>query len=89
VTFSEARHDRGVVADLGSGTEVWVLEVARGVADRFAGDVRLEHRPARVGDVAGSSADLSGGRHLFGYTPRAALEVGFDRTVAWFRSGGA
>ena len=56
----------GVVAHLASGTETTVLEVARLVAERLGG-VSVEHRPARVGDVARSASDIS--------TARAALRV--------------
>jgi nucleoside-diphosphate-sugar epimerase len=72
------------VAHLGSGTETTVLEVASAIADRFDGDVAVEHRPERVGDVLRSSADISGARTLFGFEPAMGLDEGLDRTVAWF-----
>jgi UDP-glucose 4-epimerase len=78
----------GVVAHLASGVETTVLEVARLVADRLGG-VPVEHRPARVGDVARSAADISTARDLFGFAPRVTLEDGLDRTVSWFREWGA
>ena len=75
---------KGVVAHLASGTETTVLEVARLVAERLGG-VSIEHRPARVGDVARSASDISTARELFGFTPRVTLRDGLDRTVDWFR----
>ena len=75
---------KGVVAHLASGTETTVLEVARLVAERLGG-VSIEHRPARVGDVARSASDISTARELFGFTPRVTLQDGLDRTVDWFR----
>jgi UDP-glucose 4-epimerase len=78
----------GVVAHLASGTETTVLEVARLVAERF-GAGTVEHRPARIGDVERSAADISTARTLFGFAPRVTLEEGLDRTVRWFQESNA
>ena len=78
----------GVVAHLGSGVETTVLDVAGKVAERF-GSTPFEHRPARVGDVPRSSADISTARQLFGFAPSTSLDDGLDRTVAWFRESDA
>ena len=78
----------GLVAHLASGTETTVLEVARQVSAR-AGEVPIEHRPARAGDVTRSFSDISLARERFGFEPRVALAEGLDRTVAWFRESGA
>lgn len=75
---------RGAVAHLASNVETTVLEVARQLAERFGGDVTVEHRPERVGDVLRSSADTSGAQRLFGFEPVVSLTEGLDRTVAWF-----
>jgi UDP-glucose 4-epimerase len=79
---------KGVVAHLASGTETTVLDVARQVADRLGG-VTVEHRLARIGDVAHSVADISVARERFGYAPQMALAEGLDRTVTWFQKSGA
>jgi UDP-glucose 4-epimerase len=79
---------QGVVAHLGSGVETTVLDVAGKVAERF-GATPFEHRPARVGDVPRSSADISTARQLFGFAPSTSLDDGLDRTVAWFRESDA
>jgi UDP-glucose 4-epimerase len=78
----------GLLAHVGSGVETTVLEVAQLVADRFGG-VRVEHRPARFGDVPRSSADISAAREQFGFAPEVGLNEGLDRTVAWFLESGA
>lgn len=79
---------KNLVAHLASGTETTVLAVARMVSDRVGG-IPIEHRPARVGDVARSVADTSTARELFGFVPRVTLKEGLDRTVAWFRESDA
>jgi nucleoside-diphosphate-sugar epimerase len=76
------------VAHLASGTETSVLEVAEMVAARV-GEVSVEHRPARAGDVTRSYSDIALARERLGYAPRTALAEGLDRTVAWFRESGA
>jgi UDP-glucose 4-epimerase len=78
----------GVVVHLGSGAETSVLEVAAKVAGRFGG-LPVEHRPARVGDVARSGADISAARERFGFAPTVGLDEGLDRTVVWFRESDA
>ena len=78
----------GLVAHLGSGTETTVLEVARQVSAR-AGEVPVDHRPVRAGDVSRSFSEISMARELFGFEPKVALAEGLDRTVAWFRESGA
>ncbi|MGA8246268.1 MAG: NAD-dependent epimerase/dehydratase family protein [Nocardioides sp.] len=79
---------RGVVAHLGSGVETTVLEVARQISHRL-GQVPLEHRPTRAGDVTRSVSDISRARSLFGFEPRVSLAEGLDRTVAWFQESDA
>jgi UDP-glucose 4-epimerase len=79
---------KGLVAHLASGTETTVLEVAHLVADRLGG-APVEHRPARVGDVTRSVADISTARDVFGFAPRVTLSDGLDRTVRWFQESGA
>jgi UDP-glucose 4-epimerase len=75
---------KGTVAHLGSGVETTVLDVAHEVARRFGGDIAVEHRPERVGDVMHSNADISYARERFGFAPKVELSEGLDRTVAWF-----
>jgi UDP-glucose 4-epimerase len=77
---------KGAIAHLGSGMETTVLDVADAVADRFDGDITVEHRPPRIGDVLRNSADISGARALFGFDPQVPLGTGLDHTVAWFEA---
>jgi UDP-glucose 4-epimerase len=78
----------GLVAHLGSGVETTVLEVAGQISLRL-GDVPVEHRPIRAGDVSRSFSDISLARERFGFEPRVQLAEGLDRTVAWFRESDA
>ncbi|HET6560438.1 MAG TPA: NAD-dependent epimerase/dehydratase family protein [Marmoricola sp.] len=77
----------GVVAHLGSGVPAAVSEVARTVASRVGGEVPIETRPPRPGDVLHSSADIGRAAALFGFAPRTGLVEGIDRTVSWFEQG--
>ncbi|HLL08697.1 MAG TPA: NAD-dependent epimerase/dehydratase family protein [Nocardioidaceae bacterium] len=76
---------KGAVAHLASGVETTVLDVADEIASRFEGDIAVEHRPPRAGDVLRSSADISGARSLFGFEPSVALGEGLDHTIGWFQ----
>jgi UDP-glucose 4-epimerase len=78
----------GLVAHIASGTETTVLDLARQISDRL-GEVTIEHRPGRAGDVTRSVSDISLARRRFGFEPRVTLAEGLDRTVAWFRESQA
>ncbi len=84
ITTAMESDAKGTVAHLGSGVETTVLDVAHEVARRFGGDIAVEHRPERVGDVMHSNADISYARERFGFAPKVELSEGLDRTVAWF-----
>lgn len=45
-----------------------------------------EKRPARIGDVKHSHADISKAREWLGYNPKIDFKEGLKRTVAWFQS---
>jgi UDP-glucose 4-epimerase len=78
----------GLVAHLGSGTETTVLDLARQISQRL-GEVTIEYRAERAGDVTRSFSDISLARSRFGFEPHVGLAEGLDRTVAWFRESEA
>jgi UDP-glucose 4-epimerase len=48
-------------------------------------DAQAEYRPARVGDVRHSLADITRARELLGYEPRVPLEDGLKLTLDWWK----
>lgn len=49
-------------------------------------DLVLERRPARLGDVKHTYADISKARKVLGYNPAISLKDGLEATVAWYNS---
>lgn len=44
------------------------------------------YRPFRAGDIAHSCADISKAKRLLGYEPTHTLEMGLDRSLAWYKN---
>ncbi len=78
---------RGEVVNIGAGvrTSVNTLAERLAVLCERPGAV-ADHRPARVGEVRDSVADITAARDLLGYAPVTPLEEGLAQTVAWYRS---
>ena len=76
----------GQVVNIGAGVRTSVNELAGALArlcDRPG--VSPDHRPARIGEVRDSVADIAAARELLGYTPVTTLDEGLDQTVRWYR----
>ena len=74
------------VYNIGTGTEVTVLELVAAVA--AAADValeqfRFEFAPARAGEVRRSCLDVRRARAELGLPPTTPLEQGLRSTLAW------
>ena len=76
----------GEVVNVGTGTRVDLLELARTMGE-LCGVPHLSpvHEPERAGDVKHSQADLARAREVLGYAPVTGLREGLEETVAWYR----
>jgi nucleoside-diphosphate-sugar epimerase len=85
------RPPAGDVLNIGTGRRTTVVELAelmQGVIAREGGTAtpaRIQHAPARAGDVPHSVADIARARQVLGYEVVASLEEGLGETVAWYR----
>jgi UDP-glucose 4-epimerase len=78
--------------NIGSGTEVSVLELAEQVAVAVGlprSELVVEFAPARPGELARSCLDITRARRELRLAPPTPLSEGLARTVAWARSCGA
>ncbi len=80
-----ARSVSGRCFNVGSGTSVSVLELAKTVIRLTGSSSPITSRPARPGDVRNSLADIKASREAFGYVPAFTLEQGLQETIAWLR----
>jgi UDP-glucose 4-epimerase len=70
--------------NIGCGEQISLLDLARGMAQAMGKTLRVEHLPARAGDVRHSLADISRARAVLGYEGKYGLQYGLDRTVEHF-----
>ncbi len=79
----------GATLNVGSGTEVSVLDLAaRVTAAAGRPDLRPDFAPPRPGDVLRLVADSSAATRLLGWRPTVGLDEGLARLVAWHRDAG-
>ena len=48
--------------------------------------LHLEKRPARLGDIKHTEADINKARRLLGYQPKVNFKDGLKQTVSWFKT---
>ncbi len=71
-----------VVANVGTGREISVLELARTVVDLCGGRSPIEHAPPRPGEILKSLARVDRLRAAFGVVAETALADGLRATLA-------
>lgn len=78
----------GEVFNIAHGERTTVLEVKK-LIEKYSGEkIDLEKRPARLGDVRHTHADVSKAKKWFGYQPKIKFEEGLKKTVEWNESIG-
>ncbi len=75
-----------VPVNLAYGSRVSLLDLVDRLAKLLDRPVEVRHEPARTGDVRDSQAADARLRALFPNVTPLPLDVGLDRTVAWFRT---
>ena len=85
------RGDR-VVANIGTGREISINELARTIVDLSAAGSEINHVDARPGEILKSVADASRAAELFGdgeSVGKVELADGLRETLAWVKESGA
>ena len=81
ITAALASAERGV-ANVATGREISVLDLARTIADLCGGASAIEHAPARAGEISRSVARVDELKRRFGITAETALHDGLRATLA-------
>lgn len=71
--------------NIGSGSRIAINSLVRKLADAARLEPRVQHAPARPGDVRDSLADIGAARAAFGFEPAVDLDEGLEEYVAWAR----
>ena len=74
--------DRFELANVGTGSEVSVLELARAVIELCGQRVPIELAPPRAGEISKSRARVDRLRDVFGVVARTSLHDGLRETIA-------
>lgn len=73
--------DEALVANIGSGRPVKIIELARMMIRLYGLDLEPAHAPPRQGDIRDSYADISRARRILGWSPRISLEEGLQKLI--------
>ncbi len=74
----------GEVFNVAHGERTTVNDVKKLIEEYTGRKLDLEYRPARVGDVRHTHADISKVEKILGYKPVIDFREGLKRTIAWF-----
>jgi len=76
----------GIVVNIACGVRISVNELAAKMAKSLKrDDLRPIHKPARIGDVKHSLADLQRVRSILKYEPIVDFDKGLGATMQWYR----
>ncbi|MBI4735582.1 MAG: NAD-dependent epimerase/dehydratase family protein [candidate division NC10 bacterium] len=75
----------GQVFNIGGGSRCSVIQVLASLEEILGRPIRRDQRPTPPGDVRHTWADTTRAREVLGFSPRASLQEGLARQVAWLR----
>ncbi len=76
----------GQVINIGNTNEITVLELAHRVIARTGSASAISFSPLPEDDPLRRNPDITKAREILGWSPRAALDYGLMRTIAWMKS---
>lgn len=76
----------GCILNVGTGRRVTIKELYSRLAQLAGFRDPPRHEAARAGDVPHSLASIERAREKLGFEPRVTLEVGLERTLAWYKA---
>jgi UDP-glucose 4-epimerase len=79
----EAPHVSGEAINIACGGRISLNQLLAAMNAIAGTRIHAVHRPARLGDVRDSQADIMKARSLLGYAPRVGLEEGLKQTIEW------
>jgi UDP-glucose 4-epimerase len=77
---------RGKIINLGSGTEINILDLVSKIVDLTDYDKKIEFRNPRIGDVERLVADVSLATNLLGFEQQVDFEEGIKHTIDWYKN---
>lgn len=81
----EKEESRGKIINLGSGRDISINNLLRGICDYYGYAGEWEHRPSRTSDVRNLCADSRRARQILGFIPDVDFEQGIKLTLDWYK----
>lgn len=81
----ENENSRGKIINLGSGRDISINRLLKGICDYMGYDGEWEHRPARTSDVRNLCACSKLAKELLGFEPQVSFEEGIVKTLDWYK----
>lgn len=72
--------------NIGTGTEMTLLDVVSAIEKALGAKLSLEHAPAKLGEQRRSALDNSLAQQVLGWSPQYNLDSGIARTIAWAKN---
>lgn len=72
-------------ANIGTGQETSVLELWNALKNVHDGDVLVEHKESRPGEISRSSLSARHAKDVLGWEPKVKIEDGLLKTYKWFK----
>jgi UDP-glucuronate decarboxylase len=76
----------GQVINIGNVNEITVLELAKNVIHQTGSQSSLSFHPLPEDDPLRRRPDIARAKKILGWVPKASLECGLERTIAWIKS---
>jgi UDP-glucuronate decarboxylase len=73
------------ILNIGSDSEITVIDLAKLVVETTKSRSRIVHTEAREDDPRRRSADLTLAKSVLGWSPEVNVREGLERTIKWFR----
>ena len=80
----ENEASRGQIINLGTGKDISMNSLLRGICKYMGYSGEWEHQPERTSDVKKLCADVRKAKKLLGYVPDTDFSVGIKETLDWY-----
>ena len=82
----EKEESRGKIINLGSGKDMTMNALLKGICDYMGYTGEWEHREERTSDVRNLCANIDRARNVLGFEPQMKFEEGIKETLDWYKN---
>ena len=82
----EKEESRGKIINLGSGEDMTMNSLLKGICDYMGYTGEWEHRKERTSDVRNLCANIERARAVLGFEPQMKFEDGIKETLDWYKN---